>query len=396
MILPEPILTAEPPGRTLAACEDCLRRSWLLGLLSAGLDYRWRDYERLLRLLSLEDDELLQALGGRRRPELQARYTDADPRGLVPEGPWETVCRHDRRYPSALSGKAAPRMLNVAGGVERLRELSGAAVVAIVGSGTASDYGIEMAKSLASGLTASGVTVASGLSAGIAVAAHSGALEVDGKTVAVMPGGLDVACPATRRSLYERVTLGGCAVAELPSDCPGRRWGRLASERIVASLAELVVVVEADERPAELACARIARDLGGTVAAVPGRVTSPLSSGTHALLIDGAALVRGPEDVLELLCQLGAVAAPTPTQATVEPRLNLTRRLRRTLERVGAGEDTPDKLTGPGKDAGEVLLALSELEVRGLLTRGDGGRYVPRDALPGRADGDAHVGRFPL
>jgi hypothetical protein len=55
--------------------------------------------------------------------------------------------------------------------------------------------------------------------------------------------------------------------------------------------------------------------------------------------------------------------------------------LRRTLERVGAGEDTPDKLVGPGEDAGEVLLALSELEIRGLLARGDGGRYVPRDPL---------------
>jgi DNA processing protein len=272
-------------------------------------------------------------------------------------------------------------MLNVAGGVERLRELSSEAVVAIVGSGRASDYGIEMAKSLARGLTVSGVTVASGLSAGIAVAAHTGALEVDGKTVAVMPGGLEVACPATRRSLYERVRLSGCAVAELPSDCPGRRWGRLASERIVTLLAELVVVVEADERPVELACARIARDLGKTVAAVPGRVTSPMSRGTHALLVDGAALVRGPEDALELLCRGGAPTARTRAQAAVEPRVNLTRRLRWTLERVGAGEDTPDKLIGQGEDAGEVLLALSELEVRGLLARGDGGRYVPRDPL---------------
>jgi DNA processing protein len=339
----------------------------------------------LLALLSLEDEELLQALGGRRRSELQARYAETDPSGLVPEGPWETVCRHDRRYPSTLTGKAAPRMLNVAGGVERLRDLSAGAVVAIVGSGRASDYGIEMAKSLARGLTASEVTVASGLSAGIAAAAQTGALEVDGKTVAVMPGGLEVACPATRRSLYERVRLSGCAVAELPSDCPGRRWGRLASERIVASLAELVVVVEADERPAELACARIARDLGGTVAAVPGRVTSPLSRGTHALLIDGAALVRGPEDALELLSRLGAPAARTRSQAAVEPGVNLTRRLRFTLERVGAGEDTPDKLIGRGEDAGDVLLALSELEVNGLLARGDGGRYVPRDPLGGRS-----------
>jgi DNA processing protein len=371
-------------SRTLAACEECLRRSRLLALLSARLDYRWRDHERLLGLLALEDEELLQALGGRRRSELKARY-EADPGRLAPAGRWETVCRHDRRYPRALSGKAAPRMLNVAGGVERLRELTDSAVVAIVGSRRASDYGIEMAKSLARGLTASGVTVASGLCDGIAHAAHAGALEVDGRAVAVMSGGLEVACPAKRRSLYENVRLSGCAVAELPSDCPGRRWGRLASERCLAALAELVLVVEADERPAELACALIARELGGNVAAVPGRVTSPLSRGTHALLIGGAALVRGAEDALELLSQLGAPAGQTGVQATAEPRMNLSERLQRTLERVGAGEDTPDKLTGRGEDPGEVLLALSELEVRGLLARGHGGRYVPRDPPPAGA-----------
>jgi DNA processing protein len=379
MTAPGSVPTAKCSGRTLAACADCLRRSRLLGRLSAALDYRWRDRERLLELLALEDEELLQALGGRRRSELKARHTQGDPNGPMPAGPWETICRHDRRYPPRLGGKAAPRMLNVAGGVERLRELTTSAVTAIVGSRRASDYGMEMAKSLARGLTASGVTVTGGLSDGIAAAAHTGALGAGGKTVAVMPGGLEVACPAGRRSLYEQVRLGGCAVAELPSDCPGRRWGRLASERIVAALAELVIVVEADERPVELACARIARDFGGIVAAVPGRVTSPLSRGPHALLSEGAALVRGPEDALELLCRLGAPAARSRARATSEPRVNLTDRLRRTLDRVGAGEDTPDKLTCRGGDLGEVLLALSELEVRGLLARGEGGRYLPRD-----------------
>jgi DNA processing protein len=375
---------------TPSACADCLRRSWLLAQVSAGLDYRWRDAERLIELLTLENEELLQALGGRRRSELKERDAEVDLRGLVPTGLCESVCRHDPRYPNALSGNGAPRMLNVAGGVERLRELTRMPVVAIVGSRRASDYGMEMAKSLARGLAASGVTVTSGLSDGIAFAAHAGALEVSGKTLAVMPGGLDVACPAKRRSLYERVKRSGCAVAELPNDCPPRRWGQLASKRIIAGLSEVTLVVEADERTDELASARIARELGKTLAAVPGRVTSPLSRGTHALLIDGASLVRGPEDVLELLCKLGMPVTSEPRQAdakaaTLEPRL------RRTLERVGAGEDTPDELTDQEQDAGEVLLALSELEVMGLLTRGDGGRYVPREPLRGLADARANA-----
>lgn len=267
-------------------------------------------------------------------------------------------------------------MLNVAGGLERLRALTRAPTVAIVGSTRASDYGMEIAKSLARGLAVAGVTVASGLSDGIAVGALAGALEVGGRTIAVLPGGLDVACPVRRRSLYRRSTQAGCGVAELPCGCEPRRWTHAAGERILARLAELTVVVEAEDSPSELAGASIARVLGRAVAAVPGRVTSRASSGAHALLMNGAHLIRGPADALDLLggADSQAVSGPADALAGLEPRL------RDTLERVGAGSDTPDKLAGSGEDAGSTLLALSELELLGLLARGDGGRYVPRNA----------------
>jgi DNA processing protein len=265
----------------------------------------------------------------------------------------------------------------VAGRTQRLGALGTAPAVAIVGSCKATDYGMEMARSLARGLAASGVTVVGGLSDGIAVATQEGALEVDGKTLTVMDGGLDVACPARRRALYERVRSAGCVVAELPCNYNPRRWCRIARERIVVGMAELTIVVEADEGPVELLSARIAKTLGRTVAAVPGRVTSPVSRGTHALLMQGAPLVRGPGDALELLG--GCRTNGTPQVQTLEPRL------RATLEQVGAGRDTPAKLTAGSTDAGEVLLALSELELMGLLSRGDGGRYVPRESLAGSA-----------
>jgi DNA processing protein len=278
-------------------------------------------------------------------------------------------------------------MLNVAGGVERLVALTAAPVVAIVGTRRASDYGLEMARSLGRGLAASGVTVTGGLSDGIAAAAHGGALEVGGHSVAVMSGGLDVACPARRRSLYERVQRSGCIVAELPSDCPPRRWGQVASERIVAGLARLMVVVEADESPVDLASARTAHGLQRTVAAIPGRVTSELSRGTHALLMEGASLVRGPDDALDLLCQPGLSATGTPGPRSGSRQADLEPRLREVLLLVGTGQDTPDKLTRGREDAGAVLLALSELELMGLLTRGDGGRYVVRDSVAVRFGG---------
>ena len=117
------------------------------------------------------------------------------------------------------------------------------------------------------------------------------------------------------------------------------------------------------------------------MAAVPGRVTSPASRGTHTLLMDGAQLVRDAADVLALL--LGGVE-PRTAKARRAPRRHSSRGCRHTLDSVGAGRDTPDKLAGAGTDAGEMLLALSELELMGLLARGDGGRYVLRDALPSR------------
>ncbi|MGD0454894.1 MAG: DNA-processing protein DprA [Solirubrobacteraceae bacterium] len=371
--------------RELGACTACLRRSWLLSALSGPLDYCARDRARLLELLALADGELLAAVAGRRAAELRTAYERFDASELQRDPQVQAICRHRRGYPHALGGPAAPHMLAVAGGADRLVKLTAAPVVAILGSRAPSDYGLEMARSLARGLAASGVTVAAGLTDGIAAAAHAGALDAGAGSVAVLGGGLGVSCQPRRRSLYERIRRAGCAVSELPLDCAGRRWGQLASERIVVELGLLSVIVEAERTPADLAAAGIARALGRTVAAMPGRVTSPLSRGTHALLMDGASLVRGPRDVLELLCATGAASpnarAAPPVAGAVDPHAGLPPDLRAVLERVGVGYDTPDKLTRAGVDAARVLPALSELELTGLLIRGDGGRYLPRGPL---------------
>jgi DNA processing protein len=291
----------------------------------------------------------------------------------------ETLCRHYPGYPPALAqSPGAPRMLYVLGGRERLARLVAEPVVAIVGSERPTDYGMEMARGLARGLAAGRVTVLGAFANGIAAAAHAGALEVDGPTVTVMAGGVDVVEPAGRRGLYERVLAGGCAIAEAPCGMKQRRWSVIARARTVAALAAVTLVVEAEEKPWDLRVARIASALGRTVAAIPGRITSPASSGTNALLAQGAPLVRGAADVLDLLYGLGV----SGLAASSLPR-QLRPSLRTTLERVGAGEDTPGKLTQAGDDPGETLLALAELELLGLLARGDGGRYVPRVSLAG-------------
>jgi DNA processing protein len=272
----------------------------------------------------------------------------------------------------------APRLLHVAGGLERLAELLDGPTVAIVGTRAASDYGMEVAHGLGHGLAASGVTVVGGFAEGIAAAAHAGALEVGGPTVTVAAGGVDVCHPASRRALYGRLCGAGCALAELPCGLRPRSWCHTARARIVVALAQLVVVVEAEERPRELLHARLARDAGTTVAAVPGRVTSPASRGTHVLLRDGAVLVRDPHDVLDALYGVDAGSATTRHTAATLNRRVLPPPLRTLLDEVGAGRDTVAKLLAAGACEPETLVGLAKLECSGALVRGDAGRYVPR------------------
>ncbi|HTA13060.1 MAG TPA: DNA-processing protein DprA [Solirubrobacteraceae bacterium] len=344
-----------------------MRRAWLLAELGGVLERCARDRDRLLEVLALDDDRLLAALAGSRVRQLRERYERFDVHEWPRAAGVDAVCRHAGGYPPALSGPAAPRMLEVAGGLDRLGALTRPPVVAILGANAPSDYGVELARSLARGLTAAGVSVVACLRDGVGAAAHAGVLEAGGGGVAVLAGGLDVAVPTRRRALYARIKEAGCAISELPLGCRGRRWGSLASERVAVELASVTVVVEARESAEDLFGARIAQARGRTLAATPGRVSSPLSRGTHALLMDGARLVRGALDVFELL----AVAPPPrPGDRMLAPRLHAT------LERVRAGADTPEKLGRSGEDPWELLSELSELELRGLLVRGDGGRYL--------------------
>jgi DNA processing protein len=353
------------------ACANCARRRWLLGQLSGQLDLRARDPTRFWSLLELSDAELIEAIGGRRREELRAAHERPEWAKIDHGEDQQTICRHHRAYPRALyRNPLAPHALSVRGGIGRLDRMLQGTVVAIVGTRRASDYGMESARNLARGLAASGIVVAGGLAEGIAAAAHSGALEAHGATLTTMASGLNRCSPAWCRALYSHITRSGCAISEAPSSLPLRYWGVLGQARTLALLAHMVIVVEAAQRPSELACARVAEALGKPVAAVPGRVSSPASRGTNSLLMSGARLVRGPRDALDLLYGLDTHELPE-CSIEIEPRLTAV------IELVGDGEDTVAKLTARGIESGEAALALTELELRGLLLRGDGGRYVP-------------------
>jgi DNA processing protein len=356
------------------ACAQCRRRAWVLAKLSVRLDFKTRHLPRLWSLLELPDRDLIEALGGRQRTELLEAYAQWEPEPVQAETEMVTVCRHHAAYPGNLREHAlAPHVLSVRGGVDRLSGMLDEQVVAIVGTRRASDYGMETARGLARGLAACGVTVASGLAEGIPSAVHSGALEAQGSTLTVMAAGVDRCSPAWSRGLYNRIVDSGCAISEAPSHPRAHRWWEPARARTLALLSQLVIVVEADDYPWELACAGVAQAQGRPVAAVPGRISSPASRGANSLLMGGARLVRSPQDALDLLYGVGMRRAPDSPLRPAE----LDPWLRTVLERVGGGEDTVAKLVACGQRSAEVTLALTELELGGLLLRGDAGRYVP-------------------
>jgi DNA processing protein len=363
------------------ACPECVRRCGLLAELGPLLDYRTARPQDLAGLLALDDRELIEALGGRRRARLREWHASREAGRMEPFPDGMQLCRHDERYPAALAEAWAPAVLSVLGGGERFAALVGRPAVAFLDAPEASDYGSAIAASLARGLAAAGVTVVAGVRGRLGRAAHAGAAQA-GTSLAVLGAGL-ASVRGRARAAMRAVLERGCAVSELPWRSAARKWGPIACERIVTGLGAATVVIESRGDERELWAAR----LGGPLGAVPGMVTNPLTSGPHRLLAGGARLLRGSGDVLELLHEAGA---SPPVAAPIVPDPPLAPLMRGVLELVGAGVDTPEGLAGaasegrlPGcSDRGrplEVMAALGELEAIGALSRTEEGRYVRRD-----------------
>jgi DNA processing protein len=354
------------------ACANCLRRSWLLARLAGHLD-AVRD--RIWEVLGLPDEQLVAAVGGRRQGALLAELDTVDEEALaerVLAAELEAICICDPSYPSRLRAcSSAPAVLYVAGGLERFLELLGHDPVAVVGARRASDYGLEAARVLAHGLACAGVTVLSGMALGVDSAAHAGALGVgEGPTVAVLPGGAERSYPPSKRALYKRIRAAGAVVSELPPGAAVWRWSFPARNRTIAALGAMTVVVEGRERSGSLITARLARELGRPVGAVPGRVTSPLAAGPNGLLAGGAATIRGPQDVLDALFGAGV------REPSLGARPALPGELEQVLSAIGEGHDTVAALGRAGVLPGQALAALSALELTGYVRREAGGRYL--------------------
>lgn len=210
----------------------------------------------------------------------------------------------DGVYPDLLARLPdAPPILWVRGDASHLAR----PMVAMVGARNASSLGLRMARRLAQGIGAAGQVVVSGLARGIDAEAHEAALATG--TVAVMAGGVDVIYPEENAALAARLAEGGCLLSEQPMGLVPQARHFPLRNRIIAGLAQAVVVVEAAARSGSLITARDALDMGREVMAVPGHPFDARAAGCNLLLRDGAVLVRQVSDVLE---GLAAVAAALP------------------------------------------------------------------------------------
>jgi DNA processing protein len=235
--------------------------------------------------------------------------------------------------------------------------------VAVVGARSCSAYGRSVARVLGRDLAAAGLVVASGMARGVDGEAHRGALEADGRTVAVLGCGIDRDYPAAHAELARRIAENGLIVSEYEEGVEPAPWRFPARNRIIAGLCRATVVVEARERSGALITADFALEEGREVLAVPGEITSALSAGTNALLKLGATPVTCAEDVLELFDLAPAEAATAAVGASA----------RAILDRLRDGALTADELVrASGVDPAEVAAALVELELSGRVRLEDG------------------------
>lgn len=258
------------------------------------------------------------------------------------------LVRGGQGYPAALADDPdAPPVLFALGDPS---VLGARPRVAVVGTRASTRYGLGVAAQLGADLAAAGVTVVSGLALGIDGAAHEGATAgwradpaTAGPPVAVVPGPLDRPYPPEHARLWQRVAEAGVVLSDVPVGIGIPRWRYARRNRVMAALADVVVVVECHATGGSLHTVRAAVRRGRSVGAVPGSVRSPASSGTNDLLADGCFVVRDVADVLVALGLARAAAVP------VRPRRR-GRRAAGTGPAGGSGGDVAEPAGGSGGD----------------------------------------------
>ena len=237
--------------------------------------------------------------------------------------------------------------------------------LAVVGSRGATSAGLRLARDLSGQLSAAGLLVGSGLALGIDTAAHEGALQSGGRTVAVMATGIDQVYPHRNRALARRIAAAGCLVSEFPPGTPPRRHHFPKRNRIISGMALGVVVVEAALPSGSLITAGAALEQGREVFALPWSPLHEGGLGCLQLLRDGAKMVRAVDDILEEFGVCGV-----PRGVSFQTRREEGRQASWLLPLLGYEAITLDELVaGTARPAAQLLAELSNLELAGRVQR---------------------------
>ena len=262
--------------------------------------------------------------------------------------------------------------------------------LAIVGSRRCSTYGVNAAQSLSRDLAQNGLTIVSGLARGIDAAAHRGALEAGGITIAVVGTGLEMTYPKEHQKLGDEIAASGAVISEFPLGTPPLPQNFPYRNRVLSGLCFGVLIVEAAEHSGSLITARMAYEQGREIFAVPGNITSQTSFGTNFLIKDGAKLVQHWRDVVEELPRdvkekiLGVDRNKrVDEQSKVQPMFEtvaLSDDERRLLELLTA--DAPSHidqlLISSGMNSSDLMTALLGLEMKDRIRELPGKSYIKR------------------
>lgn len=281
----------------------------------------------------------------------------------------------DAAYPQALLDTAdPPTVLYVRGRLELLNRPA----LAIVGSRNPTPQGVLNAEQFAAALSAAGFVIVSGLAIGIDAAAHRGALQVGGETVAFIGTGIDRIYPARNRDLAHQIGERGVIVSEFPLGTPVLAANFPRRNRLISGIARGTLVVEAATESGSLITARLAGEQGREVFAIPGSIHSPLSKGCHRLIKQGAKLVETAQDILEELNWTTVAAAMSTETASGDddPANGHDEVTGKLLSLMGHDPITLDELAmRAALDGGAVSVALLQLELDGQVAVLPGSRY---------------------
>src|SRR5258706_3698818 len=275
----------------------------------------------------------------------------------------------EKEYPENLKGlEGAPLVLYYKGTLSRKDANS----VAIVGSRKMTSYGREVAEKFSSELAAFGITIISGLARGIDTAAHTGALNGGGRTVAILGNGLDTIYPPENAKLAEEIIkAGGAIMSEFPLGYPSLPVNFAIRNRIVSGISSAVIVIEGAEKSGTLLTAAHAAEQGKTVFAVPGQITSPLSAAPLYLLKNGARMAVSSKDILEELDMQVKVDKEKVEKAM--PKTKFEAEIIELLENEPLHLDELVRMTG--SKIAEVSARLTIMEMKGMVPNLGKGQY---------------------